>query len=224
MDESNTDQAIVMGMPYTSNEFLSRVVRDHPDRLMGFAWVTDPKDEDKSVKQLTKAINEQSLKGLKLYPGVQGFTAADPEILPLIRKTVELDVPILIHSYPWPVGYFHHNLPEHIDVLKKSEPDTTIIIGHMGYQRFMDLLALAPVPGVYVETSGTLSMIAELYGIEFLTRFIRKIGVDNVVYGSDWVAPGSTMKGALGIIEKMDLTKEEKNQILGENIRRIMKL
>jgi len=65
-------------------------------------------------------------------------------------------------------------------------------------------------------------MIADLYGIDFATRFIRRIGVDKVVFGSDWMGTNNERKAQLGVIEKMNLTREEKEKILGENIRNVL--
>ena len=70
--------------------------------------------------------------------------------------------------------HFHSNLPEHLDTLKKRVPEATLIVGHMGGVRFLDLLTIAQQPGIYVETSWTLMMIADLFGADFATRFIRR--------------------------------------------------
>jgi len=225
MDECHVDRALVMAVAgVASNKFLSKVVKVHPKRLVGFAWVTNPRT-NQSVGELEKAVNELGLKGLKLHPGLQAFTPADQEIIPLIKRAAELNVPILIHTAPWPPGYFYNCLPEHIDILKKRVPKATIIIAHMGYQRFLDLLlCIAPLSGVYVETSWGLTMIADLFGIDFATRYIRRIGVDNVIFGSDWMGTNEEMNDQLSLIQKMSLTREEREKILGENIRRVLEV
>lgn len=226
MDEYHINKSLVVAFPgIASNEFVSKVVKDYPKRLVGFASVTNPRT-NQSIEELEKAVNELGLKGLKLHPSCQGFSPADTEILPLIRRAAELKVPIYIHTArSWPPGYFHHCLVDHIDILKKRVPNATIIIGHMGYQRFLDLLAILPFqqPRIYAETSWGLTMIADLFGVDFATKFIRKIGVDNVIFGSDWEGNNSERKTQLSIIEKMSLTKEEKEKILGENVITLLK-
>jgi len=229
MDECNVDRALAVAFSgIVSNEFLSKVVQVNQKRLTGFAWVNNPRSA-RSVRELEKAVNELGLKGLKLLPSCQGFSLADQEILPLIRRAADFNIPIFIHTCAWPLGYFHHCLVEHIDTLKKRVPKATIIIGHMGYPRFLDLLTVLPYsqPGVFAETSFGLIRIVDLFGINFATRFIRNIGVDNVVFGSDWMGTSSIlheeMNAQLSIITKMSLTKEEKEKILGENIRKILK-
>jgi len=226
MDECNIDQALVMSYPYASNKFLSTIVKSHPRRLIGFARVTNPRDGTDSVRELEIAINELGLKGLKLLPECQAFSPADREILPLIRRASELDVPILIHSAPGYLGsgYFTYSLPEHFDILKKRVPEANLIIGHMGGPRFWDLLTIAPRQGIYLDTSLTLPTIVNLLGIDFATRFIRRIGVDNVLFGTDWVGSLMQIREQQSILKRMRFTKIEKEKILGNNIGNIIGL
>ncbi len=134
MDERGVDKAVVMGfLDQISNEQLSELMSEHPERIIGFAGVADPKSED-SVTMLKEAVGELGLRGLKLHPDLHSFSPADPEIVPLIRCAAELDVPVLIHCYPGGMvrGYFNLNTPGHIDTLKRRVPEATIIVGHLG--------------------------------------------------------------------------------------------
>jgi len=206
-----------------TNEYLSKVVRENSSRIVGFAWIDNPLDKAKSVETLETAVNELGLRGLKLHPGIQNVSPADPRIYPLVRKAAELKIPIFIHMTPLPLGTFDNHKPEHIDTLKKNVPDATIIVGHMAWQRFMDLLTLVWVPGIYIETSNGLNMIADLYGLNFAEKLIRRLGVDKVVFGSDWIGSSSRMtKENMDLINKMNLTTEEREKILGENIRKVL--
>lgn len=226
MDECNIDIAFISVLEgWTTNEELSKIIKAHPKRFVGYAWVKNPKNGKESVKELDHAVRVLGHKGLKLHSGLQGFSPSDPEILPLIRHSASLDVPIYIHTFPWPPGTFQMNLPEHIDTLKSRVPEAKIIIGHMGGQRFLDLLTLVGLPDVYADTSCTLNIITEMWGIEFASKFIRMLGVDNVLFGSDWYGDISRVTSwNLEIFEKMSLTKEEKDKILGENARKLMNL
>lgn len=77
-----------------------------------------------------------------------------------------------------------------------------------------------------METSWGLTSIAELHGLEFTARFIRMIGVDNVLFGSDWIGKqvGVEQEKQLELINKLDLTREERDKILGGNISKILKI
>jgi len=228
MDTREIDKAIVMGFPeMITNQELSDIVKKYPKRIIGFAGVYDPKSEQ-AVQDLTKAIKELGLQGLKLHPDCHSFSPSDEEIIPLIECATELDVPVLIHSYPGGIrrGYFGKTSPETIDDLKANVPDATIIIGHMGFPRYLDLLTVAQIPGVFVESSWCLTSIAELHGLEFTAKYLRMIGIDNVLFGSDWIGGqvGMEQERQLEIITKLDLSREEKEKILGGNISEILDL
>jgi len=228
MDERGVDKVVVMGLPdLISNEQLSELMSEYPERIIGFAGVADPKSED-SIAMLKKAVEELGLRGLKLHPDLHSFSPADPEIVPLIRCAADLDVPVLIHCYPGGMlrGYFNLNTPGHIDTLKRRVPEATIIVGHMAWPRYLDLITLGQIPGVYVETSWGLTNIAELNGTAYTSRLLRMIGIDNIVFGSDWCSAqiGMEQERQIRLIESLDLTKEEKDKILGGNMRRILNL
>lgn len=228
MDDRDVEKAIVMGVPECiTNEQLAQIVKRHPDRIIGFAGVHDPKTSE-SVHDLETGVKEHGLRGLKLHPDLHSFSPADKEIVPLIQCAADLKVPTLIHSYPGGMrrGYFGKGSPEHIDTLKSHVPEATIIIGHMGFPRYLDMITLGQIPGVYVETSWGLTSIAELNGLEYTARLLRLIGVDNVLYGSDWISPavGVEMVKQIGLINRLDLTRGEKEKILGGNISRILDL
>jgi predicted TIM-barrel fold metal-dependent hydrolase len=229
MDRRNIDSALVHGFPeMITNKELSNYMKKHKNRIIGFAGVFDPKSQE-SVHDLEYAVKELGLKGLKLHPDQHSFSPADQEIVPLIQTAADLDVPVYIHSTPgWMRrGYMAKTGPETFDTLKMRVPDAKLIVGHMGWPRYFDLLTVVGmVPDVYVETSWGLTFIAELHGLEFTSKFLRMLGVDKVLFGSDWVGKqvGMEQQKQLDLINKLDLTREEKDKILGENISKLLNL
>ena len=223
MEKNRIDQAVIMGLEgIVSNKHLGKVTKKSKN-LHGFAWISDPK-QPQSIKELERAVKEDKLIGLKLHPSLHSFAPSDPSIFPLIEKTVELRLPTLIHSYPWPPGFYYHNLPYHIDILKKNVPEAVIIIGHMGHLNYNDMLVIAHQDGVFAESSWGLTLMAELHGINFCTKFVRRMGPENLVFGSDWFGPNGEMERQLDLIERLDIKRKEKDMILGDNISRILKL
>ena len=169
------------------------------------------------------AVNELGLRGLKLHPTVQHFSPADSEMVPLIKQAADSNIPIFVHMMPiqdW--GDFNCCLVEHITFLWRMVPEAKILIGHMEFPRWLDLLSIAPLPGVHVETSWGLTAMANLFGVDFVTRFIFAVGVDNVVFDSDWIGTDREMNNQLNLIQGMDFTQEEKDNILGENTRQVL--
>jgi predicted TIM-barrel fold metal-dependent hydrolase len=228
MKESGTDKAVVMAIPDAiSNDQLHDITKKHQGKLIGFAGVVDPKNPE-SVKILEKAVKTQGMKGLKLHPDFQSFSPSDQEIVPLLSKAAELDVPVLFHCTPgaYRKGYFGKTKPEHYDSLKASVPEAKIIIAHMAWPRYLDLLTIAKTPGVYAETSFGLGPIAQLNGLEYTAKYLRMIGVENVLYGSDWNGSlfSQHMKDSVRLIYKLPLTDEEREMILEQNITQLLKL
>jgi predicted TIM-barrel fold metal-dependent hydrolase len=220
MDEYNACNAIVLASEALSNETLSKIVKDHPKRLRGYAYINPLEDDSPHV--LEYAVTRLGLIGLKLVPDFQDFSMADPRIHPLLKKAAELDIPVMVHSAPGLVqGHYNQSLPEHFDSIKRMIPRLTLIISHMSYPLFLDLLNIVPKEGVYVDTSTSLLWIYDLYGGDFTGRYIRRIGADNVIFGSDWWSYGGEIGKQIELINKLDLTVDEKDKILGGNISKI---
>ena len=223
MDEHQINKAIAIASDALSNEALSEIIKKHPKRLKGFAY-THPLDPD-SETQLEKAVNKLGLIGLKLVPDFQDFSMGDPRIIPLLEKAVELDIPVMVHSAPGLIkGHYNQSLPEHFDALKREIPDLVLIISHLCYPKFLDLLNIVPKEGVYVDTSTTLPWIIDLCGVDFTSRFIRRIGAESVIFGSDWWGQSSEMKIQIESIMKLNLAQSEKDLILGDNISNLLNL
>lgn len=107
MDENSVDKAMVMAVEgWITNEQLGKVVAQHPDRLVGFAYISNPLDECRAPALLEHAVTAWGLKGLKMHPGLQGFSPSDARLIPLIQKASELGIPVLFHMHPWPLGNF----------------------------------------------------------------------------------------------------------------------
>jgi predicted TIM-barrel fold metal-dependent hydrolase len=49
-------------------------------------------------------------------------------------------------------------------------------------------------------------------------------GADKIVMGSDFPLPIGDLEAAVPSIEQMNISREEKDQILGENVVRLLKL
>lgn len=223
MDEYNINKAIVIASDALSNETLSTIVKENPGRFQGFAYIS-PLEAD-SPQQLEHAIKQLKLTGLKLVPDFQGFSMDDPHIYPLIGKAEELAIPVMVHSAPGLIqGHYSKSLPEHFDKLKSKFPELTLIISHMSYPLFLDLLNIVSKEGVYVDTSTTLPWICELHGVDFTSRYIRKIGSDSVIFGSDWWGQAGEIENQLEWINRLNLTRVEKEMILGGNISKILAL
>jgi predicted TIM-barrel fold metal-dependent hydrolase len=99
------------------------------------------------------------------------------------------------------------------------------VIAHLGQNYFEESTDLAErFPQLNFDTSAAIPATerALLLSDDEAVDLIRKIGVDRVMFGSDypWFHPGRDLNRFLGL----KLTRDEKKSILSENARRILKL
>lgn len=219
MEAAGIDKAVVVALEgQVTTEALADIVSEHNDRLVGFAYMPNPFHPEEAPAVLEHAVLNLGLKGMKLLPGAQGISPDDPSLFPLYETATDLHAPIFIHMYPWPPGSFDVAKPELIFSLKKQMPEVPIIVGHMGFPRFNDLLALWVCKNTYVETSIGLNQIVQTYGIQIAENILRTIGIERVVFGSDWSGTPERMTQTLNIIDDMSFSSAEKARILGDNI------
>jgi predicted TIM-barrel fold metal-dependent hydrolase len=80
MDKHKIDMALVNAFAgVITNEQLSQVIKEHKERLIGFAWIDKPLDKEESVYEMEEAFSTLGLKGLKLHPGTQQFNPGGVE-------------------------------------------------------------------------------------------------------------------------------------------------
>ncbi len=240
MDESGIDIGVILPIaPYISNDYVYKVVSHEPKRLVGFASVV-PNPADVAAKELRRAVEDLGLRGLKLHPGIQGFCIRHPHVIKVLKVAGELEVPVVIHAMKGDLStlYFksvkEHALPtpdkiEDFDLLPVLAPETAIIYAHIGgLFGFREFMAIAAGhPNVYLDTSYSLVTIAEEVGIQRLSVYIKHLGADKLIFGSDYIM-GLTpdwlsAKKQVEIIKSLPgLNDREKELILSGNARRLL--
>jgi len=240
MDDAGIDMAVILPIaPYISNEYVYKVVSYEPKRLIGFASVL-PNPADIAVKELRRATMDLGLKGLKLHPGMQGFCIRHSHVVKVLRVAGELGVPVVIHAMLGDLStLYFRSVNEHVfivnsvedyDLLPVLAPETTIIYAHMGglfgFREFMNIAANHP--NVYLDTSYSLVTISEEIGLERLATYIKHLGVDKFVFGSDHIIGFTpewlSAKKQISIIRNLPkLSDAEKELILSGNARKILK-
>jgi len=127
-----------------------------------------------------------------------------------------------------------HALPtpdriEDFDLLPVLAPETALIYAHMGglfgFREFMTIAASHP--NVYLDTSYSLVTIAQEIGIQRLSVYIKHLGADKFIFGSDhiigltpeWL---SARKQIEIIMSMQELRREERELILSENAKKLL--
>ena len=138
---------------------------------------------------------------MKLHPFMQGFCVRHPHVIRVLGAAGDLGVPVVIHAMLGDLSslYFkpprgEHVLPapdreEDYDLIPALAPNTTIVYAHMGglfgFRRFLRIAASHP--NVYLDTSYSIVTISEEVGSQTLARYIKHLGADKLVFGSDHI-------------------------------------
>lgn len=237
MDRLGIDLAVVAAIvPSTpelgesTNEFVHEVVQQFPDRLVGFACVM-PKDLG-APDELEYWVTEKGFKGLKLHPPVQNFAPNDPLTFPVIRKAIELDIPILFHTGAIYVQWARqaYGDPNLLDDLAIAFPEAKIVAAHSEPLGSVPALA-GKHPNVYMDTSvrfaDQCSLIPGL-GEMILTRPTSGVTslADKTLFGSDanpTYGIGRFEENLLPL-QALDVSDEVKEKVFGGNAAKLLKL
>ena len=223
--ESGVDRAVVTAIASDDaygidSEYVAECCRKYPDRLIGFASV-DPLRDPKAVENFERHINDLGLRGLKLHPRRQKFSAADPKLVPVVEKAAELGVPVAICGSLWKGTPLKDQQAINIDTLCKRVPEAKIIICHSGGFQFMDAFVVAVAnDNVYLETSISLKYFHDTPFEDQYMFTLKQIGAHRVIYGSDH--PEDPVKvcypRSQEILRKHGFSEDDCRMIFGENI------
>jgi uncharacterized protein len=131
MDESGVETAVVftyaglLRPTRETNDSLARFVAVAPQRLVAFATV-DPRDPG-AAAEVERCIEELGMRGVKLHPWLQGFSAHELGLGVVCDQAAALGVPVLFHD-----GTPPFSTPLQLADLARRHPETTIVLGHGG--------------------------------------------------------------------------------------------
>jgi hypothetical protein len=114
MDQAGLDIAILrtpcwqewltLEMCIQVNDAMYQTVRDHPDRLRGVATVP-PWGDKGCLDELDRCLNKLGFVGVELAAHYGTLYLDDQTFRPYFKRLNELNVPIVVHHTPLPVGY-----------------------------------------------------------------------------------------------------------------------
>ena len=155
---------------------------------------------------------------LKLHPNTQEFDVADPAVATVVRRAAERGLPVLFDAYsPWDA-----NQPGKFVNLAMAVPEARLILAHAHGPGFPQLLVydiLGRYPwwrrNVWIDISVTGPLLAGGPFAEQFAWVLRKVGIDRVVFGSDY--PSTTRWPPSRAVAELGFTDEEQAAILHDN-------
>lgn len=207
-----------------SNEWAVRSLEVIP-QLTPFVGV-DPTilSPEESLEHLHDMVR-LGAKGVKLHPVLQGFSAADPRMLPIYHACVDAGLTVLAHSgvTNGPVQLAD---PVAFAEVMRLVPELDLVLAHLGGGRWRDTAAFArEFPSVNFDLSEIVHWIDASAGptAAQMADLILDIGPHRVMLGTDypWYDLASTLEAVMAL---PTLPEDAKHGIAGTNAARILRL
>ena len=195
----------------TQNDEAWRAIDKYPDRAFGFVYLS-AKHIEASLEELERCVAKGPMVGIKLWVAKR---CNDPALDPLIQRAIELKAVIFQHSWLKSNGNFPgESTPIDVVTLAKRFPTYPLICGHTGGNWRLGIPMIRAMPNVYCDLAGSDPTAG------FTEMAVRELGVERVIYGSD--AGGRSFASQLAKVHGADLTIEQKQRILCDNLRGLL--
>lgn len=181
-----------------ANREVAELVRRHPDRFIGFAFVHSERDRGRIHKMV------RGFRGIKIHRHDARITR---EVCDAAR------------AFRLPVLYDVMGETAAAELLASEYPDVNFIIPHLGsfaddwaaQRALIDILVRRR--NIYTDTSG-------VRRFDLLQEAVIRAGAHKVIFGSDgpWLHPGVE----LFKIRALRLSASDEGQVLGGNLARLM--
>lgn len=190
------------------NRLLFEEMRRFPDRIIGYASLHSTRFGKAALDELERCRNEYGMRGLKIYSTPE-CSIAEPAMIPILEKCVELGFVVLAHS-----------TPQECEYLLAAVPECRFMMAHAGGQPFARgdwnraIMAACRFPNLYLETASS------AIDTGFLEAAVAVLGPERIVFGTDtplldpWVQ--------LEKIRHANLDAAARDLIQGGNIARLI--
>lgn len=196
-----------------SNDALAAFVGAAPERLVAFATV-DPRDPGAS-DEVERCIDEHGMRGVKLHPWLQGFSAHEPGLGALCETAADRDIPILFHD-----GTPPFSTPLQLAFLARRHPRTTIVLGHGGlHDLWREAIAA-------VQTTSNVHLCMCATPTYAMRAIVASCPLDRLLFGTDaGLKPEPLPRYAvlrIRQLEELDLSASDLSAIVEDNPRRLL--
>ena len=221
------------------DEELDTFCKQYPDRLIGFTSINPNRYQPE--RKVERAIKVFGMKAVKLYPH-SGFYPNDPRLIRTYELCSRLDIPVIIHTGMKAVRWqwMKYNQPIFVDEIATNFPDLNIVMCHGGYPWTEEFITVAYTnPNIWVDLT-FMERIEETFVLPGLVestirRLVNLIGAQRLLWGSEGPymtlplygshEPSNYQVSQEKLVKRFDfLSEQDKEDILGNNAARLLKL
>lgn len=178
-------------------------------------------------------IAHSGLKGIKLHPVYQGVDIDDPRFVRILARAGELGLTVVMHAgddigFP---GVVRCSPAMTLHAIRQAGP-VRLVLAHMGgWRNWNEVGELLSGTSVYLDTAFSLGRITplddtfteeeqRLLSEEDFCRMVRLFGSHRILFGTD--SPWTDQQESAQAIRALPLSDEEKQNILGENAKKLL--
>ena len=234
-----------------TNDGFAEITQKYPERFTALATLP-LQDPEAAVEELERAVTELGLKGAMLLSNVNGKPLDREEFLPVFEKAVKLDVPMHIHpTSPINAGSMEDlrlvpmigfGVDTSLSVIRlilsgvmKRLPDLKLVASHVG--------GIFPFLRGRIETCFNAYPECKVHIKEPPSTFLKRVWMDSIIYDNDVLMSAlafsgvgkmmlgtdhphqiTDIKNAVQRIRDLDISKTDKEKILGGNAEKLLKL
>ncbi len=174
------------------NERINAYVRQHPDRLIGFAGI-DPSQPKEAIEELGRARDELAMPGVAVAPAAQDFHPSNSQAMLVYAEADRRGMPIVFHTgvHVSAATKLEYARPVLLDEVARELPNLKIVIAHLG-SPWVDetVLLLAKHRNVYAEISRLLDRPWQAY--QALLSAHQSGVMDKLLFGSGFPAASAS--------------------------------
>jgi uncharacterized protein len=230
MDRYGIDKGCLSSMeamlyePVRGNNEIAKAAEEYPDQLIPFV-VVSPRYMKKASDEVDRCVRTMGFKGIKLHPQAQSWYADSAIVNPIMEKARQYQLPVLFHTGPNGGGEYAH--PRLVGNLAGRFPEVTVIMGHTGGGQWLEAIWQAKAhDNILLDTcsidTSTTGVVDNSTTVSVVEYAVDLVGAERVVFGSD--CPALNLGVEKAKVEFTNLTREQKDMILGENMARVLAL
>jgi len=220
MVQARVERAVLLAVPPPSadaagvrqaNDNLAAFARAHPGRFLAVAALP-PLDGEAAVRE-TERVASLGFAGVKLSP--ERLDLGTPEVHALVARATALKLVVYIEGW-WP------NTAYEVGKLALALPQARLVLTHLGGVRFADVLLFRVLDlhpftprNVWFDLSAVAPLYADSPFAQQLVWVCRQVGVDRILFGSDWPLTG--LDEAASSVHRLGFTAKEESQVFREN-------
>jgi hypothetical protein len=217
-----------LGTGVSGLETTRTLVSDSPGlRMLGTACIDAAYAA--CIERLDFLAAEESIIGVKLYPGFETFYPCEEKCSPVYELCLRHNLPVVFHSgesmnEQWREKYNH---PREIAKVAERFPELKVVIAHFSQPHLADCRdVVLAYPSVHVDISGlAYPDVVKSCGQETISEILEDVAgrqPEKILFGTDW--PICDVQAHLSLVESLHISDSAKGLILAGNAVRVFGL